>query len=612
MYFSIEHITTALKQLEEVHPFHGITFMACKKAQLPIGLPHTSFHMDAVTRDHMRTHHRLSVKSKRFYQPFKSSKRWLAEKYPSSGLQAINTQTFGDAFIHEPKSNSWAWSPEYVDILASKLSTRRRIPLYAICVWLYRCVDLPPDRLSGELVERFLRDYHITTEERARLFDSTQPPYMKKPLQENIASLEELGTVLPPPPDADPERDGRLTYLRVNGSGPTQSMVIEPAERLTLIAGDNGLGKTFLLDCAWWALTGCWAALPAAPRDDSTQKTVSIQFVIRGPRSYDLEPVVVRYDRHQLRWQNSPKRKTITGLVVYACVDGSFAVWDPVAQTRKSVYSRKDVWDGVTGSIEGLVRDWRNWQYSEDHGTFNTFCGVLKALSPSDLGILRPGQMTRVPYDSRDIPTIEHRYGRVPIVYASAAVKRIVSLAYLMVWAWKEHHIYCRMAKRRPERRMVMLVYELESHLHPRWQRQILPALVSVVQLLGKEVDAQLIVSTHSPLVMASSETIFNRDRDVALHLMLQDGDVDLRQIDHRRHGKVDRWLTSSMFGLVHPRSKDAEDAIEQARRVQRGEEEATVEAVREVSERLLSSLADNDDFWPRWIGFAEQHGVEL
>ncbi len=205
--------------------------------------------------------------------------------------------------------------------------------------------------------------------------------------------------------------------------------------------------------------------------------------------------------------------------------------------------------------------------------------------------------MTRIPHDRREIPTIVHRYGQVPIVYASAAVKRVLSLAYLMVWAWSEHRIHCHMAKRVPERRMVVLIDEIEAHLHPRWQRQLLPALVNVVRHLGEQVEAQLIVSTHSPLVMASSETVFADGKDALLHLDIQDGVVALRKLDHMRYGKVDRWLTSPVFGLQYPRSVAAEEAIKEARKLQKGEVEPTPDSVRSVSDRLCSSLADDDDF---------------
>lgn len=47
-----------------------------------------------------------------------------------------------------------------------------------------------------------------------------------------------------------------LTYLHLTNVGPASEMKLDLAPRLNLITGDNGLGKSFLLDAAWWALTG--------------------------------------------------------------------------------------------------------------------------------------------------------------------------------------------------------------------------------------------------------------------------------------------------------------------------------------------------------------------
>src|SRR5437588_10268652 len=62
-----------------------------------------------------------------------------------------------------------------------------------------------------------------------------------------------------------------LKFLRLSGVGPAQDIEYHLAPRLNLITGDNGLGKTFLLECAWWALTGFWARYPARPRQDSAK-----------------------------------------------------------------------------------------------------------------------------------------------------------------------------------------------------------------------------------------------------------------------------------------------------------------------------------------------------
>ena len=46
-----------------------------------------------------------------------------------------------------------------------------------------------------------------------------------------------------------------LRYLHLTNVGPAPEMEAELAPRINLITGDNGLGKSFLLDIAWWALT---------------------------------------------------------------------------------------------------------------------------------------------------------------------------------------------------------------------------------------------------------------------------------------------------------------------------------------------------------------------
>ena len=49
-----------------------------------------------------------------------------------------------------------------------------------------------------------------------------------------------------------------IECLRLRNVGPAPRMEMELAPRLNLITGDNGLGKSFLLDVIWWALTRKW------------------------------------------------------------------------------------------------------------------------------------------------------------------------------------------------------------------------------------------------------------------------------------------------------------------------------------------------------------------
>jgi recombinational DNA repair ATPase RecF len=56
-----------------------------------------------------------------------------------------------------------------------------------------------------------------------------------------------------------------LKSLHLRHLGLARELRVEWADRINLIVGDNGLGKTFLLDLAWWALTRTWASPMALP-----------------------------------------------------------------------------------------------------------------------------------------------------------------------------------------------------------------------------------------------------------------------------------------------------------------------------------------------------------
>ena len=119
---AIRWAVTALKR--SAHPFVGITFLACKENKLPVGEAMT-FRLDQYTREFMDKHHRLDEESRYYFQPFRSRQYWVNKKYPSSGLQAINTQTFSNVFLHKKSTNVWGFSDSYIDRI---LHILREIP----------------------------------------------------------------------------------------------------------------------------------------------------------------------------------------------------------------------------------------------------------------------------------------------------------------------------------------------------------------------------------------------------------------------------------------------------------------------------------------------------
>lgn len=154
---------------------------------------------------------------------------------------------------------------------------------------------------------------------------------------------------------------------------------------------------------------------------------------------------------------------------------------------------------------------------------------------------------------------------------------------------------------------------EVEAHLHPKWQRQLLPALVNSIGVLADDLTVQFIVTTHSPLVLASSEPIFDEDRDALLHLRFGEDDVSLDRMPFVKYGEASRWLTSPVFEMRHARSREAESAIEAAKQLQLDHPGRVLPpAVEAATSRLRACLPGDDPFWPRWIGFADRFGVRI
>jgi hypothetical protein len=428
-----------------------------------------------------------------------------------------------------------------------------------------------------------------------------------------------------------------LKYLRLEGVGLAPRMQVDWAERLNVIVGDNGLGKSFLLDLSWWALTRTWAGQKAIP--PRTRGAPKIEYVVKG-KTRAGTPVKSAYRLTSQSWPLPAARPTMPGIVVYIRVDGGFSVWDPARNywrddpQRPEAYhfQASEVWDGLTMNeervCEGLERDWVSWQDGRKP-QFSALEAVLKVLSPPDEPLTVGPPQKLFAGEGRNRPTLIVAGQAVPLALASSGVRRVLAMAYFLVWAWHEHHEAATLLGKAPESRVVLLFDEPETHLHPRWQRSIMPSLLKAIDVLrslpgtsqepaGKSTSKmklvakkrvappqpQVILATHSPLVAASIEPLFDPKLDDMIHLVEEQGRVVVRQDEWTTQGDVTNWLVSEVFGLEQARSIPAERAIEAAEALMRGEtglpdDLATERAIHLELQRLLPA---GDPFWPRWL----------
>lgn len=410
-----------------------------------------------------------------------------------------------------------------------------------------------------------------------------------------------------------------LNELHLRHVGPAPRFDIEFAERLNIFTGDNGLGKSFLLDVAWWALTGKWAAEQAMPRlDNGYDAAISYNISPENIPSTGEELLHETFNYKKQSWDGPlALRRRATRLrehvCIYAQADGSFAVWDPLRRSVRSVinFSQNTLWNGLKASkgevlCNGLIHDWINWQQQKDSSTFESFFNVIKKLFQPDEDI-SPGEPTRISLkDVRDIPTLDLPYERLPVTYASAGMKRVLGLAYILMWTWSEHQQAAEISRQNTSSGIIFLMDEVETHLHPKWQRSLFPSILRAINQLAPEVSIQTIVTTHSPLVLASVETDFDESRDRLFMFELKHSEVRLEEFPWSKQGDTVGWLTSEVFGLKQARSREAEIAIEAAESLMRGASMHTSPAhLRDrdqIHQELQRVLPGHDPFWPRWI----------
>jgi predicted ATPase len=413
-----------------------------------------------------------------------------------------------------------------------------------------------------------------------------------------------------------------LEKLVLKNVGPAPEMSLEFAPRVNIITGDNGLGKSFILDVAWFGLTRGWLksinskmhhgdmARPSNAKNDATMTF------------YNSQELTYTFSVRSQVWASTAYPNP-SEIILQVHPDGEYGVFDPYRTSIGDAFgfSAPEVWDGLIHIAglknpeervvcNGLIRDWSQWLL-EKGDSLKQLEKALEVLSPNEQEKLIATKSTRISIDDvRDIPTLRMPYGQeVPVTHASSGIKRIISIAYLLVWTWQEHLRAAELRQLEPSKKMVLLIDELENHLHPQWQRVILQSLLNVVkEIMQDDVEIQIIATTHSPLVMASLEPIFDPEKDAWFDLNLVDGKVELEKMPWSRRGGAEDWLISEAFDLHSTGSVPREQAIEEASKVFNVAKPSKRKFL-EADKKLRAVLSDTDEFWIRWRFIGQKKG---
>lgn len=436
----------------------------------------------------------------------------------------------------------------------------------------------------------------------------------------------------------------RLLFERV---GPSPSMSFELADRLNLLTGDNGLGKSFVLDAAWWALTRTWPGGRAILPDPAQEGPPRIGYHVHGVGGANkFVWCDFDYASSPPEWKIPRRRPPVPGLIIYARVDGGFSVWDPARNywrqdnsapvgtpDRPSAYhfDREQIWSGLWRTpkdqyeknrdaivCRGLLEDIVSWQLDPSEAdTIALFRNILAAISPDPAQPYQLGPLSELLGRTGKLPTLITPEHSQPLLFdfASSGVRRILAISYALVWAWSEHCRALRLTRGQATQaqQIVLLLDEVENHLHPRWQLQIMPALLQALQGIQSDPRVQVVATTHSPLVLASLETEFDSATDRLFNLELKTrGIVEVEVVKWAKFGDAAGWLTSPAFD-VHGGgySRQAQIAMKAADDFMAGyldELPPHLTGVEQIQQELSKTLDAADPYWTFWIPYYKRH----
>jgi len=314
----------------------------------------------------------------------------------------------------------------------------------------------------------------------------------------------------------------KIRSIDIKGIGGISNLVIDFDDQMNLICGPNGVGKTTVLECV-------------AHSFSASNTRILKRNVLRDSGSFEAVVEIEGEEKHSkidITEFDPTTNSNITGLHQFAKYLLSLKVTRTFEYQLLNAVSRdnsKNEGQLFQEAMSGVnVQEVKNWfvnrhLYSAHENALTKQQAHNLELAKSCFGLLNEGfEFSKVLASSNEI-MVNTPSGEIYYEYLSSGFKSCLSILFGIIkdieFRFKDPCINA------DDFDGVILIDELELHLHPEWQSKV-PAILTKVFP-----NVQFIAATHSPhIIQAAKPTEI-------IALAVDDGNVYRRELNSGKYG---------------------------------------------------------------------------
>jgi energy-coupling factor transporter ATP-binding protein EcfA2 len=341
----------------------------------------------------------------------------------------------------------------------------------------------------------------------------------------------------------------RLTKVALKNIGPFEHLEIEFTKSWKVLLGDNGVGKSTILKAIAAAIVGSDSSSYAGRliRTGESMGTVTL-YTDKNPSGYLTE--IFRKEGSNAEVVSKPARPLeAEGWVAIAFPPLRNVTWNsqsgPQAITKGHAVP-EDLLPLIRGEVDPRMDKMKQWIINLDYddkqrrskGESSTRSSLILAKFFEIVNQITTGlEITSYEVNSKFEVLVKTPDGQIPIEALSQGMTSLYSWVGILVQRMFEIH---EDAADPSSMHGIVLMDEIDAHMHPLWQSTLVKKLRRLFP------NVQMLVSTHSPLIVGGLET-----SEIERYERGPDGRVRASQIKEcMTQGRADQVLTSELFGL--------------------------------------------------------------